>query len=135
MEKVKSSNQPDDGQETLKIYLQGDQDAVACAGVRHLTALGRSARLGADSDLGRLMQGGWAASVSVTQCDAAFSEDMRAVLAPNRRLGKVLSWVALVQMLTRRWYLLHCQELPFLYTQVFNSYGWTGTSGAQKVWL
>ena len=55
--------------------------------MRHLTALGRSARFKGDNDLSRLMQGGWAASITVTQCDAAFSEDMRAVLAPDRRLG------------------------------------------------
>ena len=60
-----------------------------CAGVKHMVALGRSGRLeGASSALTGMMSHGWAAAVTITKCDVAFTEDTRAVLAPDRRLGE-----------------------------------------------
>lgn len=59
------------------------------AGVKHIVALGRSGRTeGASSALTEaLTEHGWAAAVTLTKCDVAATEDMRAVLAPDRRLG------------------------------------------------
>lgn len=63
-----------------------------CAGVKHIVALGRSGRAeGASSALTEaLTEHGWAAAVTLTKCDVASTEDMRAVLAPDRRLGACL---------------------------------------------
>ncbi len=72
---------------------------LASQGVRHITALGRGGRFAPDSDLASLLSSGCAASLTMTQCDAAFSEDMRAVLAPDRRLGEAAEisfWVSVL---------------------------------------
>lgn len=60
------------------------------AGVRHMTALGRSGRFDAGSNLPGLMSGGWAAAVTVSKCDVAFSEDVRSVLGHGTDSGKPL---------------------------------------------
>ena len=53
-----------------------------------MTALSRSGHFDEACDLAKLMASGWAASVTIVKCDAAFAEDMRAVLASGRHLGE-----------------------------------------------
>jgi hypothetical protein len=61
---------------------------LAGQGVRHIELLSRSGRLGGSvlaegSPLAELLQGGrgWAAAVTITRCDAAVEEEIRAALA------------------------------------------------------
>jgi hypothetical protein len=60
--------------------------------VKHIVALGRSGRFeGANSALTEMLTHGWAAAVTITKCDVAFTEDTRAILAPDRQLGGALT--------------------------------------------
>ena len=57
---------------------------LASHGVRDIELLGRSGRLGADGGgdhLTGLLTGDWSGAVTITKCDTASAEDMRAVMA------------------------------------------------------
>ena len=64
------------------------RDTVQLAGIRHLIVLGRSGRFGTESDLADAMRDGWAASVAVTKCDVAVSEDSAAVFSRRQSRGE-----------------------------------------------
>ncbi|BDA51455.1 probable oleandomycin polyketide synthase, modules 5 and 6 [Coccomyxa sp. Obi] len=70
---------------------------LAAEGVKHIVALGRSGRVeGASSALTEaLTEHGWSAAVTLSKCDVASTEDMHAVLAPDRRLGPPVAGVLL----------------------------------------
>ena len=56
---------------------------LASHGVRHVELLGRSGHLGRQADesaLAGLIEGAWGGAVTITKCDTASAEDMRAVL-------------------------------------------------------
>ena len=64
------------------------RDTVQWAGIQRLIVLGRSGHFGAGADLAHAMRDGWAASVAVTKCDVAFSEDTAAVFPRNHSKGE-----------------------------------------------